>query len=120
MAGGVIEGSATKLLTTALSRFGSSIFQRITRLHKIDGVLRGERLKNRSLETALRDYETVVGSYHGELTEELDRFLRELECTGLLTVMADEAVLGKRHPATKEAFLILHKHVFGRAQKAAE
>ncbi|UEM03754.1 hypothetical protein JL101_028045 [Skermanella rosea] len=60
------------------------------RLNKVDSALKGTRISNPAIQRALADYEIVVGSYYGELTSNLERFLREFEKSGLVTAMAEQ------------------------------
>ena len=109
----VFVSAASKILGTALARVGTIGFQKALRLRRVDAALRGGRTPAPAVHTALSDFEVVIGSRYGELTEELDRFLRELERTGLVTALAEEAALNKRTVGTKKAFLQLHESIIG-------
>jgi hypothetical protein len=109
----VLSGVLTKILGTALGRLGTVGLQKALRLKQVESAIRGGKPVDAAVQTALADFELVIGSRYGELTEELDRFLRELERTGLVTALAEEAALHKPTPGTKNAFLHLHDAVIG-------
>jgi predicted NACHT family NTPase len=101
------------LFVTAIGRAVPILYQKILRRRKVDAAIRGEATQNSAIKKALMDYEVIVGSTYGTLTETLDKFLRELESSGVIVCMAEEAVVKRRTESTRAAFLNLHTEVFG-------
>ena len=100
------------LITTAVSRIGPIIYRRVVRRNKVEAALRGASNTNGAVADALRDFEVVIGSSYGELTERLDRFLRELETSGIVVLLAEDAVVHRRSDATKNKFVSLHTYMY--------
>ncbi len=101
------------LFVTAIGRAVPILYQKILRRRKVDAAIRGEATQNSAIKKALMDYEVIVGSTYGTLTETLDKFLRELKSSGVIVCMAEEAVVKRRTKSTRAAFLNLHTEVFG-------
>jgi hypothetical protein len=100
------------LFTTAIGRSVPVLYQKIVRRGKVEAAMRGDTLQNSAIKQSLIDYEVIVGSVYGQLTETLDKFLRQLESSGIIVNMAEEAVVGKRTNATRQAFYNLHTEIF--------
>ena len=100
------------LFTTALGRVVPLMYQKVVRRTKVESALRGNIPANRAVQAAMTDYEVLVGSTYGQLTVSLDRFHRQLESSGIIIGMAEEAAVKKRTELTKQAFLALHRDVF--------
>jgi hypothetical protein len=108
------------LFSTALGRAVPIIYQKIVRRSKVDAAMRGQSFENSAIRQAITDYEVIVGSTYGTLTESLDKFLRQLESSGIIVTMAEEAVVHKRAKITRQAFCCLHAEVFGSAAGDAQ
>jgi hypothetical protein len=94
------------LFVTAIGRAIPILYQKILRRRKVDAAIRADGPQNSAIKQALMDYEVIVGSTYGTLTETLDKFLRELESSGVIVCMAEEAVVKRRTVATRAAFSI--------------
>lgn len=110
--GGVGLGLLTKLVTSGLQRAGSLIFQKMIRITRIENALRVGYIRNETIKKAIDDFETVIGTRYGQLTEELDQFLQELERSGIINSMVENALIGRSSTPTKEAFKTLHSQAF--------
>jgi hypothetical protein len=99
------------LVKTGLERAGTSLFQKLLRLRGVDKTLRAGSFINPAVEKAMSDLQIVFGSYHGILDVSLARFLSELKRSGLITIMAEEAILQQSTSATLERFLELYKQI---------
>ena len=86
----------TRLFSAGMQRLAGPIFQKIVRVRKIDAPLKGEAAKNPAIKTAMHDFEVVLGSYQGDLTQQIDKFLRDLEKSGLIDAIAQQALLKRR------------------------
>ena len=53
----------TQLLKTGLDRAGSILLKKFMRLRGLDKTLRAGTYTNPAVETAIRDFETILGSY---------------------------------------------------------
>jgi hypothetical protein len=95
--GGIGSGILGRLVSSGTQRIGTLIFQKVVRTFRIEAALRGDPVKNPSIQKAISDFETVVGSRYGKLTQQLDDFLRELERSGIINSIAENAMLGL-HP----------------------
>ena len=62
------------LFVTAIGRAVPILYQKILRRRKVDAAIRGESAQNSAIKKALMDYEVIVGSTYGTLTETLDKF----------------------------------------------
>src|SRR5687767_14517261 len=96
------------LLATGIQRSVSLLFHKISRLKKVDKTIRGLVSTNPVVGTAVAEFETVIGTYRGELTEGLDRFIRELERSGLIEALIENAMLKRRSAAVRNQFITLH------------
>lgn len=103
-----------RLITAGAQRLGSMVFQKVCRVVKIDQALRTGVQRNPNIQKAINDFETVIGSRYGALTEQLDAFFRELERTGLLSSMFEHALLGRDSTEVKALFINLHNDVLGK------
>jgi hypothetical protein len=101
-------GMLSGIVSSGLSRCASLSFAKARRLSKIDSALRNDAHSSKILKKALSDFEIVVGNYHGELTEPLARFLLELERSGLVTAMAEAAILKRKSRNLEKLFIELH------------
>jgi hypothetical protein len=108
------------LFCTALGRAVPIIYQKIVRRSKVDAAMRGEPSQNSAIKQAIADYEIIVGSTYGQLTESLDRFLRQLESSGIVVTMAEEAIVRKRTELTRRTFCSLHMEILGPSAGDAE
>jgi hypothetical protein len=114
------SGIVVNLLSSALARLGSMGFQRISRVTGIDSYLKGGLLDNKAVRAAVHDFQIVIGSSYGPYTQELDRFMKELEKTGLITSIAELATLKRREPNLEQRFRELHEQFFQPSQGKSE
>lgn len=117
MIAGLMASGGTALLgrlaASGLQRVGSLVFQKICRTLRIEQALRGNIARNPNVKKCIDDFEVVVSSRYGELTEKLDLFLRELERTGLVNLIVESAILGQQQcPELEKSFVILHSKTF--------
>jgi hypothetical protein len=108
---GLASGLATKLITSGIQRVGSLTFQKAMRISKIEQTLRGQVQRNPNVKAAMNDFETLIGTRFGEYTEQLAKFLEELERGGLITAMVEDALLERNSLEVQASFGSL----FGRA-----
>jgi hypothetical protein len=95
------------------------ICQKIVRRQRVEAALKGAATSNGALQAAMVDFEVITGSRYGKLTERLDRFLRELESSGVVVALAEEAVAERGETLSWRPFLELHNVVFGAAEDDA-
>jgi hypothetical protein len=109
-----------RLIASGIQRVGSLIFQKVLRTTKIEAVLKGGGIKNPVLQTAMADFETVIGTRYGKLTTKLDNFLRELERSEVINSMIENALLGRSSAEIERAFSDLHAKILGAEGNAEE
>jgi hypothetical protein len=80
------------------------LLQKASRLRKIDLALKGEAQKNPLIKKAIEDYEIVLGSYRGEFTTDVDIFHRSLERSGLIELIAENALVSRVSGSAPELF----------------
>lgn len=102
-----------KLLGSALQRGVSVVFQKISRLRKVDAAIKGQATTNDLVKTAVSDYEIVIGSYYGNFTTSIDDLHRSLEKTGIIESMVEAALVGRQSSSLQSLFKIEHDRVFG-------
>lgn len=103
-----------KLLTAGLARGGSLAFNKIVRLQKVDSSIRGKKQKNGLRDTVIDDFERVIGTYRGELTQPIQNFLEELQRSNLISAIIDSVLLGKDPAELRNAFYKLHEQIIGK------
>lgn len=102
----ITAASILKLGAPAAQKAGSLIFQKISRLRRINEALDGVESDDIAA-TAISDFEIVKGTWKGEFTETVDKFLRAFEASGLSKVMFNNALVHGRSPAIQSAFVSL-------------
>jgi hypothetical protein len=102
-----------QLLKTGLDRAGSILLKRFMRLRGLDKTLRAGTYTHPALEIAIRDFETILGSYRGEFTVPVAELLSELTKSGVATAMAEEALLQQEREATAARFVELYTIIVG-------
>ncbi|WP_267382318.1 MULTISPECIES: NACHT domain-containing protein [unclassified Sphingomonas] len=105
-------GVIGEFLNTGLKRAISAPFQRISRLQKVDHAARLKATTDPLIVAALDDYVRVIGSYHGTYTTAVDGFLTELESSGIVEVMIENALIGRSSPNLLVSFSQLHRSHF--------
>ena len=113
---GSATGSAilSRLLGSGIHRLGSLIFQKVTRTIKIESAFKTGSAKNQNIQKAISDFETVIGSRYGKLTEKLGRFLEELERTGLINLLVENAIFQRQSADLENIFMELHEKIVGK------
>jgi hypothetical protein len=111
--------SVLKLGGPAATKAGSLIFQKLSRLRKINEALDSE-IDDELLKKAVEDFEIVKGSWKGEFDETLDKFLRSFEATGLCEIMFNNSLVHSRNPSIKLAFLELFHSETGQSKDNGE
>jgi len=99
-----------RLLGAGIQRSGSLLFQKILRLGRIEAALKGVS-KNSLVESAVHDFETIIGTYYGELNVELETFVRELERSGIINLMVESALLKRDVLSNQMLFTDLHERI---------
>lgn len=89
-AAAVGTGLVTRLVGSGVQRLGSLAFQKVMRVAKIDSALKTATNKSPAVQTAINDFETVIGSRYGQLDQQLYDFLREIERSGIVNMMVRE------------------------------
>lgn len=110
--GTVAGGVFTNLLSSGLQRSGSMMFQKITRLKRVDKAIKEITVTDSHVRQCLTDLETVLGTYQGKLTTTLDAFLKEVQRTGIIEVMIENALIGRTSEQTLSAFLEVYHRFF--------
>jgi hypothetical protein len=103
----------TQLLKTGLDRAGSTLLKKFLRLRGLDKTLRAGTYVNPAVETAIRDFQTILGSYRGEFTVPVAEPLSELTRSGVATAMAEQALLQQECETTSARFIELYKMIVG-------
>ena len=101
----------TQLLKAGLDRAGSILLKKFMRLRGLDKTLRAGTYTNPAVETAIRDFETILGSYRGEFTVPIAELLSELTKSGVATAMAEEALLQQEREGTAARFVELYTKI---------
>lgn len=117
MIGGVTIGAlgggiATRLIGAGFQRVGSLVFQKAMRISRIEQALKTSPLRNASVKTAIGDFETLIGNRYGEYNERLSGFVDELERSGLITALVEDAMLERWSPEVRDSFYALHERAF--------
>lgn len=107
------QAALTRLVSSGVQRLGSLIFQKVCRTLKIEHALRSGMGKNPNLQKAVADFERVIGSRYGSLTEKLDAFLNEIERTGIINSMVENAILQRDSAELQELFSDIHEKFMG-------
>jgi predicted NACHT family NTPase len=110
--GALSAGLAGRLLLSGIQRVGSLTFQKAMRISRIEQTLKGSAQRNSNVKLAMEDFETVIGNRYGQLNERLACFLEELERSGLITAMVEDALLERSSHEVKAAFASLHARAF--------
>ncbi len=112
MVGELATGLVGDLINTGFKRGVSVIFQKIARLEKVDLSSKGVISKNPLVVEAIRDFETVIGTYQGRFTVTLDAFFKELSQTGILDSMVENALITRVSEPTEQLFRQLYSKFF--------
>jgi hypothetical protein len=101
-----------RLIGSGAQRLGSLAFQKVVRIAKIESALKGT-IKSPLVKSAIDDFETVVGNRYGELNVQLSEFLREVERSGIINSMVENALVGRASPELKNLFIEVHGRIIG-------
>ncbi|WGM38169.1 NACHT domain-containing protein [Caulobacter sp. NIBR1757] len=101
---GAMSAILTKVLSAGMQRAFSLTMQKALRLRKIDSALKNIPAKSALVKTAFSDFEIVLGTYRGELTQSVSAFLDELAKSGLADAMIQHALLSADGEALKPTF----------------
>jgi hypothetical protein len=107
----IAEAIVGKLIGSGLARLGDLVFQKMIRLQRVDDSLRGIIITDPLAKKAIADFEIVMGAYRGELTQRLHDFLGELEKSGLINSLIENALFERKSAEVKHAFIRLHTDV---------
>jgi hypothetical protein len=99
------------LLTAGLARVGTLAFHKVARINRIEQEIKVGSSQDRPIARALDDLQIVIGTCYGPYTTDLHFFFAELQKSGILNVLAEEAALAKKHPTSKSLFMQLHKEL---------
>ncbi|MFZ8281243.1 hypothetical protein ACO1KQ_15215, partial [Staphylococcus aureus] len=75
------------------------------RISRIEHTLKGIPLRNPQVKSASDDFITLIGNRYGEYTEQLSKFLEELERSGLITAMVENALVDRKSEEVRKAFV---------------
>lgn len=117
-AGSIAAGLVSKTVGSALQRGVSVIFQKLTRLRRVDATLQGITSSSPSVAAAIADYETILGSYYGNFTVQVSKFHRELETTGIADAMVENALLDRKSDSVYSLFEREHRRFFPGSESA--
>ena len=112
-AAAVGTGLVTRLVGSGVQRLGSLAFQKVMRVAKIDSALKTATNKSPAVQTAINDFETVIGSRYGQLDQQLYDFLREIERSGIVNMMVENALIHRKSKELERIFTDLHKKIMG-------
>jgi hypothetical protein len=117
---GIGTGLVVRLVGSGVQRAGSLVFQKAMRVVKIESALKGIVTKNPNVQKAIDDFETVIGSRYGALNSELFSFLREIERSGIVNSMVENALLERDAGELKNVFSEIHSKFIGSGRGASE
>jgi hypothetical protein len=106
-------GLVTRLVSSGVQRLGSLVFQKIIRIAKIEHALKASATKSAAVQLAINDFETLIGSRYGQLTQQLFDFLREVERSGIVNTMVENALVNRSSAELERIFCDLHKKIVG-------
>lgn len=89
------------------------------RIARIENALKGV-VKNPAVQTAINDFETLIGNRYGELDTQLFEFLREVERSGIVKSIFENALIGRDSPELKRIFIDLHARIVGPGNGAGD
>jgi len=110
----------TRFVGSGVPRLGSLVFQKVIRIARIDSALKGASAKSAAVQTAINDFETVIGSRYGQLDQKLNDFLREIERSGIINSMVDNALIGRDSNEVRRIFVDLHIKFMGKDSGAPD
>jgi hypothetical protein len=113
-------GALGEFINSGLKRAVSAPFQKVARLEKVDHAARLRSSTDPLVAVALDDYIRVLGSYQGKYTVTVDAFLKELEASGVVELMVENALIGRASSEVEKRFIFLHNHVFGGSEDGNE
>jgi hypothetical protein len=121
MLGGVAIGTlaggfASRLIGSGVQRVGSLVFQKAMRISRIEQAIKTSPLRNANVKAAINDFEVLIGSRYGEYNERLSGFIDELERSGLITALVEDAMLERWSPDVRDSFYALHAQAFSKDQ----
>lgn len=108
--------SLFKIGGTAAFRGGTIVMQKISRLRRIDDAIKGVEESDQA-KAAIEDFEIVKGSWIGEFTVTIDKFMRQLERSPLIHTMMSEAVLDRQSNAIRRSFLEMFRTETGQSEE---
>ena len=85
---------------------------KLIRLRKVDQTLKGLAGTNSVVKAALNDFKSFSDERYSEFEKELNTFFKELESSGVLTAMAEQASIGQSLQSTKNTFAKLYNTIF--------
>jgi Predicted NTPase (NACHT family) len=115
----ISAGGVFKVALPAAQKAGTLIFQKMSRLRRIDEALKGNPDQS-ILQKAISDFEIIKGTWRGEFTVTVDHFLRAFEASGMSEAMFNNALIQNRSPALKTAFIELFKSETGQCLENGE
>jgi hypothetical protein len=80
---------------------------------KIENALKGSVAKSTAVQVAINDFETLVGTRYGQLNRQLFDFLREIERSGIVNTMVENALINRNSSELERIFCDLHVKVVG-------
>jgi hypothetical protein len=108
-----------KLAIPAVQKAGSLIFQKLSRLRRIDDAI-NLVVDDELAKTAVSDFEIVKGTWRGEFDVTVDGFLRAFEASGLNHAMFNNALANPNSPALKGTFVALFQKETGQGRENGE
>jgi hypothetical protein len=102
----------TDLFAAGLARFGSLAFHKLARIKKIEQEIKAGPPQTEPIGRALNDLQIVIGTTYGPYTQELHSFLTELQRSGVIGLLAEEAAFDQKNPISKTQFMRLHQDRF--------
>ncbi len=98
------------LFIGGLHRAASLSAQKILRINRIDKALKGDALESTASSIAVSDFYEVANLYYTKFNKKADLFFKELEKSGIIELMVENALIGKDSPKVRNHFLNLHNN----------
>jgi energy-coupling factor transporter ATP-binding protein EcfA2 len=103
-----LTSSLSSLAVSGLARIGPIVFRKLARRSRIDAAWKAGRANLSHSDDAMADLEIMLVNEYGGITESLDRFLRALESSGVITSLMEDAVSKNLRNETKVQFTALY------------
>lgn len=97
----IIDGIAGNTVFSALSRCAAAPLKKLARMSRVASAAEGHEKIPSAITTAISDFETWMGSYQGEYTEEVAALIDDIKGSGAIIQLAEYAVIGRDSEALR-------------------